>query len=359
MSAAEAATIALTTAAAPASRVPTAAAAGLSDDAERRVREAEAAAAAAVAACRTVEETSALQNVRIETLEAELHEERTASAAASSSLASAHAAELDAASTSARQQLSRTARLTQSQCRELHQTRAGWATCTLYAYLAGRSRLSEASALRRWQRACLVGGDGGGDARGQPPPPPPPTPPRSNSAAPAEGSAISEWQISEWQILLLAQRQEARALCRGWATSKLSSALQPIHAWPLADAPALMLAWRLWLVACSTASPEGTAPQPAVARAPPASVRHMTTSQLRADLRGRGVPIPEGAGRDALEVLLQASTEAAPLALADGSVGDPAALRELRDEARCQLLEAQREIDMLTKCLEHAWKQAP
>jgi hypothetical protein len=97
-----------------------------------------------------------------------------------------------------------------------------------------------------------------------------------------------------------------------------------------------MLAWRLWLVACSTASPAGTAPQPAVARAPPASVRHMTTSQLRADLRGRGVPIPEGAGRDALEVLLQASTEAAPLALADGSVVDPAALRELRDEARCQ-----------------------
>ena len=69
--------------------------------------------------------------------------------------------------------------------------------------------------------------------------------------------------------------------------------------------------------------------EPVVA-ALPLEVHHMTTAQMRAELRARDVKVPEGAGRDTLEALLQRAAQPLPSASAfvltsvlDGTPGSP------------------------------------
>ena len=160
-------------------------------------------------------------------------------------------------STAARRRHVRAARLVQMQSRELGHMRLSWATCAVYAHLAASARLSEASALRRWQRVCTM--------LSQPTAAPAPTPTptsiradgraggRTDGEASSEvrelGGEMSSEMSSEMRELGWEMRRERTALLRGWATAKLRIALSPAPT--SADGAAISLAFRGWERTCA------------------------------------------------------------------------------------------------------------
>ena len=140
--------------------------------AEQRANQAEARAAAAEKALAHNEYESTGED-KLVAVERELQVAKAAAATASAAATAAgerHAAEMMEVETAAKRKVARAARLVQTQSLDNLQTRKGWATCSVYTHLILRRGREEASALRRWERACALmsgGGGGGGGGGGE------------------------------------------------------------------------------------------------------------------------------------------------------------------------------------------------